>query len=218
MKLSIVWKGPFQKGLKIWLQILKLIFRLKKIKIKINQNLIIFKALIPRFANFKNPPMSQRRVYLNFCEERAARWLVKPPLTLFFLLSRIDQKIEQKKNLSIHKIFLKMSKKSQASILSFFNKKSTIKSTTPKKEKQAKDDRENEENTTPIKTVVKNEPKKSASKKHKIENTSKKIENELPKPQIESDSEDDVPKRSKRKRAVIESGILKYIFLSLKDS
>ena len=111
-----------------------------------------------------------------------------------------------------------MSKKSQASILSFFNKKSTIKSTTPKKEKQAKDDRENEENTTPIKTVVKNEPKKSASKKHKIENTSKKIENELPKPQIETDSEDDVPKRSKRKRAVIESGILKYIFLSLKDS
>ena len=112
-----------------------------------------------------------------------------------------------------------MSKKSQASILSFFNKKSTIKSTTPKKEKQAKDDRENEENTTPIKAVVKNEPKKSASKRPKIENTSKKIENELPKPQIESDSEDDVPKRSKRKRAIIESGILiKIYFLSLKDS
>ena len=111
-----------------------------------------------------------------------------------------------------------MSKKSQASILSFFNKKSTIKSTTPKKEKQTKDDRENEENTTPIKTVAKNEPKKPASRKPKIENTSKKIENELPKPQIESDSEDDVPKRSKRKRAIIESGILKYIFFNDSES
>ena len=100
-----------------------------------------------------------------------------------------------------------MSKKAQSSILSFFNKKSSLKSTTPKKEKLVNENitgKENGESKTPEKSAKKIKP---AAEKPKIQKDDRKTEREIPKPEIEPESEEDIPKkRTKRKRAVIESG------------